>query len=846
MKRDDLLKVSKPSRYMGREINSVAKDLSKVRLTFALAFPDVYEVGMSHVGFQILYHILNQKPEIACERVFSPWSDMEKMLFNQGMPLASLESSLPLKNFDVIGFSLQYELNYTGILNILHLSGIPFRAKDRGGNFPLIIGGGPCALNPEPLADFFDAFVLGDGEDAVLEICREIMTSKENHESRTALMERLARLGGVYIPSLFEVEYQADGRIRQIRPMKENYSSVVRRVLPDLNHGAFPPRPILPFMEVIHDRLNIEIARGCTRGCRFCQAGMIYRPLRERSPNKILELVDESLKATGHDDVSLLSLSTGDYSEIEPLLSLVIDRYCGMQVAVSLPSLRIETLTPALIHKIQEIRKTGFTLAVEAGTERLRGVINKGNTEVDLLNTIQKVFAAGWRLVKLYFMIGLPTETAEDLDGIVSICQKAFREARRYKGSAQINISISTFIPKPHTPFQWEPQCSPEEVREKQMFLRKNLERHGIRLKWSDPRLSLLEGVFARGDRRLSSVLEFAYRNGARLDGWGDRFCFEFWQKAFVEADMDPSFYTARPRDMDEALPWDHLDSRVSKKFLQQERSKAFQGIQTPDCRRASCNGCGVCFGLDNLSNRIGSDANHFPKTLRATEKLADTSFPIRRFRIRFSKFDQAKFLGHLEMTRLLLRAFRRARIPLVFSQGFHPMPRVSFGPPLPVGYESFAEFLDIQVQGRFYTEEAAAAIQAVLPFGVQIMEIQEISLKSPSIFDMLQKVIYKIHFPDSARPSSEPGERFSQAENFPVFWTKKNRNVDLKAFVDSLSVEDGSHLKMVLRSDREGLMRPEEALDFIFGWAENQRPPLTIQKVQVQFKESESCPTKS
>ena len=846
MNQEYLLNVSKPSRYTGGEINAVVKDLSQVRLKFALAFPDVYEVGMSHVGFQILYHLLNRSPEIACERVFAPWPDMEKDLRSRSAPLASLESALPLRDFDAVGFSLQYELNYTGVLNILDLAGIPFRASERGDNFPLVIGGGPCALNPEPLTDFFDAFVLGDGEEAILEVCREIIASRESRESKKELLKRLSRLEGVYVPSYFHVAYQTDGTIERILPLEDNPSSVCRRVLADLNLGPFPDRPILPFLEVIHDRLNIEIARGCTRGCRFCQAGMIYRPLRERSPEKILKILEESLNATGHDEVSLLSLSSGDYSAIEPLLSFIIDRYCGMQVAVSLPSLRVETLTPALIHKIQEIRKTGFTLAVEAGTERLRRVINKGNTEADLLQTIPKVFAAGWRVVKLYFMIGLPTETEEDLDAIASLCQKAFREARKSKGSAQINLSISTFIPKPHTPFQWETQNSPDEVRRKQALLRRNLERNGIRLRGSDPNLSLLEGVFARGDRRLGKVLESAYRNGSRLDGWGDHFRFDFWKKAFEETGIDPAFFTSRRREFDEVLPWDHLDSRVSKKFLREEREKAIQGIATADCRRASCSGCGVCFGADALSNRLASgEGNGFPAP-RSAEKQTDSSFPIRKFRIRFSKTGPAKYLGHLELTRLLIRAFRRAQIPLVFSQGFHPLPRVSFGPPLPVGYESRAEFLDLQIHGPLHPDEAAQRINSVLPFGVQILEIQEISLKCPSIFDMIDKIIFIIPFPDSARISAELAQRFREAERFPVFWTRKNRSLDLKEVVDFLSIEEGNRIKMVLRSNREGVMRPEEALGFIFGWTEGQRSFPAIQKVQVQFKESDSCPAKS
>ena len=385
MSKENLNCVSKPSRYIGGEINSVVKDLDRIRLKFALAFPDVYEVGMSHVGFQILYHILNQDPEIACERVFAPWPDREKLLRDQGFPLTSLESSVPLKEFDVIGFSLQYELNYTGVLNILDLSRIPFLASDRGEKDPLIIGGGPCALNPEPLADFFDAFVLGDGEEVVLEISRAMIASTEKAESRADLLTRLSRIESVYIPAFFRMEYRSDGKIDRILPLKENYSTISRRILADLNRGDFPQHPLVPFMAIIHDRLNVEIARGCTRGCRFCQAGMIYRPVRERSPLKICQLIGESLKNTGYDEVSLLSLSTGDYSCIEPLLASVIDQYRHERVAVSFPSLRVETLKPSLIQKIREVRKTGFTLAPEAGTNRLRQVINKGNTEEDLL-----------------------------------------------------------------------------------------------------------------------------------------------------------------------------------------------------------------------------------------------------------------------------------------------------------------------------------------------------------------------------------------------------------------------------------------------------------------------------
>jgi radical SAM-linked protein len=513
-------------------------------------------------------------------------------------------------------------------------------------------------------------------------------------------------------------------------------------------------------------------------------------------------------------------------------------------VAVSLPSLRVETLTPSIIHYIQEVRKTGFTLAPEAGTERLRRVINKGSTEADLLSTIRSVFAAGWRLVKLYFMIGLPSEREEDLQGIVTLCQKTLAEARRAKGSAQMNLSISTFIPKAHTPFQWEAQSPMEEVRQKQRFLRPKLERQGLRFKWSDPRLSLLEGVFARGDRRLGQVLEIACRLGCRLDGWGDHFRYDLWEQAFMQAGLDPSFYALRQRELDETLPWDHLDSRVSKGYLKDERARAFQALQTGDCRNASCNGCGVCYGAEMLSNQQAGDAEIPGPEVPSPGKPKAPPI-LTRLRSRFAKFGPAKFLGHLELSRAMIRAFRRAQIPLVFSQGFHPLPKVSFGPPLPVGYESWAEFLDYQIQGNLPPEEATSRLNTVLPPGVQILETQEIPLKSIAISDNIVKISYMIRLLDSETLPREKGDQFLEEEKVPVFWSRKNKYLDLKEVIESLSFVDDRTLEMVIRFGPEGIPRPEEALDFIFGWAVEERPPILVQKLHMQFKGIDPCPTK-
>lgn len=833
--KDDLLTISKPSRYLGGEINSIKKDLSQVRLKFCLAFPDVYEVGMSHLGLQILYHILNKQPDIACERVFAPWTDMENFLRTHRLPLATLESSRPVREFDIIGFSLQYELNYTGVLNILDLAGIPFYAQQRGEESPLIIGGGPLTANPEPVADFFDFFVLGDGEEIILEVCREVIIYKEKKESKLELLNRLAQIEGIYIPSFFQVTYYPDGRLKQIIPLREGYKYAKRRVLADLDQGAFPQQPVLPFMEIIHDRLNIEIARGCTRGCRFCQAGMIYRPLRERSPQEILQLVEEGLKSTGHDEVSLLSLSTGDYSQIDKVLPQIINLYQDKKIAVSLPSLRVETLSPLLIEKIRQIRKTGFTIAPEAGTDRLRRFINKNNTEEDLLSTIRAVFAANWRLIKLYFMIGLPTETEEDLTGIVSLCQRALKEARQIKNSAQINVSISTFIPKPHTPFQWESQLSLAEIYQKQNFLKQKLPKRGLNLKWTDPQLSLLEGVFARGDRRLSKVLEIAYTLGCRLDGWGDHFRNDLWLKAFAHAGLDPAFYTSRSRDLQEVLPWDHLDMRISKHFLMEERKKAWQLIFTPDCRHNSCAGCGVCWGADQLANRLAPELSSSPESPPPPEGKPPTL--MHRYRMQYSKLGMIKLLSHLELSRLMLRAFRRANIPLVFTQGFHPSPRISFGPPLPVGYESMAEFLDFLSAEKFLASEILPRLNQVLPDGIQILKIYEISLKSPSIFDNILYVIYEIKLELGQEWPKEKIDHLLNTEK-SFFWPRKNKSFPLRNVLKSVELIDDHTLHLIVQGEEGKFIRPEEILDFIFNWEEKKRPILKIKKMQVQFKE--------
>src|SRR4030043_1524055 len=499
--------VSRPVRCLVQEVHSIRKDPAEVKLKFCLAFPDVYEVGMSHLGIQILYHILNGKKGIACERAFAPWVDMEKVLRNKKIPLSSLQSSTPLHQFDIVGFSLQYELCYTHALNMLDLSNLPLFSKDRDERFPLIIAGGPLTFNPAPVADFFDAMVIGDGEEVVLEICDLVLQSKEAKAKKEEFLKSLSQVEGVYVPSLHKEE-------QKIR----------KRIVSDLNQTLFPTCPIVPYMKVVHDRLNIEIARGCKRGCRFCEAGFIHRPYRERSPKVIHEILNASLKQTGYEELSLLSLSAGDYSSIGSLLSDLMDQYESKKVAVSFPSLRIEGIVGDLAEEVRRVRKTGFTIAPEAGTERLRRVIKKERDEKIFFQGLTDLFSKGWENVKLYFMMGLPTEKDEDLRGIFDLTKKIASLGERQKIHPNISVSVSTFVPKPHTPFQWEPQIPLEEMKERLYLIRDGVRRNHLRFKWQDPHLSFLEGVFSMGDRNLSLVLLEAFRLGCRFDGWSDQF----------------------------------------------------------------------------------------------------------------------------------------------------------------------------------------------------------------------------------------------------------------------------------------------------------------------------------
>ena len=597
---DGLLdRVQKPARYMGGEMNAVLKDPDSVAIRYAFAFPDVYEVGMSHLGSRILYDIINKREDALCERVFTPWVDMADLMRQENVPLFSLETRSPVRGFDMLGITLQYEMSYTNILELLDLAGIPLHSEDRTWDDPIVIAGGPCAFNPEPLYHFIDAFSIGDGEISTLETIDVVKACKAEGVSRKECLRRLSRLRGVYVPSLYEATYNEDGTLKSFEPTEEGVPcTVVKNMIADLDKAEYPESVIVPFMEIVHDRINIEVLRGCTRGCRFCQAGMIYRPVRERSVEHILDLAKKLIDETGYEEITLSSLSTGDYTCLPQLAHELMERFAKKRVALSLPSLRLDSNLKQTLEETQKVRKSSLTYAMEAGTQRLRDVINKGITEENLTSSVGDAFASGWSSVKLYFMFGLPTETFEDLDGIADLANKVVRKYFetpknvRAKG-LRVNCSASCFVPKPFTPFQWEPQDTIEQFEEKQKHLCHIMHIKGVEFNWHEPQVSFLEAVFARGDRRTADALEAAWHLGCRFDGWTDQFKFDKWMEAFEQTGVNPAFYANRRREKDELLPWAFIDAGVTQQYLWRERERAVQAQTTPDCRKG-CQGCGL------------------------------------------------------------------------------------------------------------------------------------------------------------------------------------------------------------------------------------------------------------
>ena len=590
--------VQKPARYTGGELNGVVKDASKVKLRYAFCFPDSYEIGMSHLGMKILYSLVNERDDAWCERVFAPWVDMEEEMRKNHVPLFALESGDALDKFDLIGFTLQYELSYSNVLNMLDLGNIPLRSKDRTSLTPIVVGGGPCACNPEPLADFFDIFLPGEGEEVTNELIDLLIEHKEKGSTKLEFLREAAKIEGVYVPAFYDVAYHEDGTIASVTAKETAPARVKKRIISDLDSVYYPDKFVVPFVDIVHDRAVTEVFRGCIRGCRFCQAGFIYRPIREKKSETVNRQAKCLCETTGYDEVSLCSLSTSDYSQVEKLIPDMLSWAVPEKINVSLPSLRVDNFSEELMEELKKVRKSGLTFAPEAGTQRLRDAINKNVTEEEVLHTSAQAFRGGWTAVKLYFMMGLPTETLDDIAGIAELAQKVvnefYKNPDKPKGKGvTVSVSVASFVPKPFTPFQWEPQDTMEQLVEKQKYLLENVHTHKIQVSWHQSQTSFLEGVFARGDRKLCDVIESAWRKGCKFDGWDEFFLFDKWTEAFKECGVDPSFYSNRRRDFNEILPWDHLDYGIRKEFLIAENKRAHESVTTPNCRQ-KCSACGA------------------------------------------------------------------------------------------------------------------------------------------------------------------------------------------------------------------------------------------------------------
>ncbi len=841
--------VDKPGRYIGNEFNVVIKPDAGIRI--ALCFPDVYEIGMSYIGFKILYNIVNKLEWASAERVYASWVDAEELMRRRNIPLFSLETKRPLKFFDVVGFTLQYELHYTNILNMLDLGLIPVFSKDRTDSDPIVIAGGPVACNPEPMSAFIDVFLLGDGETLLPEFLKLVYEMKKYGAGRDEILLTAGeKLQGVYIPKFYEPIYE-DGKYKGIKKLYDELPLPIKRnVVPELKSEYYPDKPIVPLIEIVHDRFQLEIMRGCTQGCRFCNAGMIYRPVRERSVDDLINGTKRVIENTGYEEMSFVSLSTSDYSLLPELMSKNYDLVREKRVIPSFPSLRPQTYTEGIAKFIREGGTSGLTFAPEAGTERLRRVINKQSSEEDFYRAVEIAIDYGWRLVKLYFMMGLPTETYEDLDGILRIAENAINIARRKKVyNMEVHVSVSPFSPKAHTPFQWERQNSIEELLEKTRYLKSKNKCRNIKLDIRDPRVTALETILGRGDRKISNVIYSAWKKGAKFDAWTDKMNFDIWMRAMEENSLKVDDYT-REFDKDEVFPWDHIFMGVLKKFLWRDRQKAYQEAMIADCRPEDiCYACGAC-DFKNIKmlirSQIDKPAEVKPSNgeilnigeesiwIDKSEGVKDSKqVKIYAYRMKYTKEGYLRFISHLDVLRLFNRIFRKSGLKVAYTQGFHPLPKFSFSPPLPLGYSSRCEYLDFELMEEVKPEDIKNHLSPHLPDGMKIVDIKPLEKQDESLDKQINLFEYKIYF-ILENLETQIASFLAKDE---VWVTKVNskgkfKKINLRGYVDDIVIdEDGFRLK-IKRDDDGAMPKVDLILEEILGLNKGEIRKIKIERI--------------
>ena len=808
----------KPARYTGGEFNSVVKNFDETACRIVLALPDVYEVGMSNLGLAILYSILNRRADTLCERVYAPWVDAEKILREENLPLFALESKKSVRDFDFVGFSLQYEMIYSNVLNMLDLAKISLHSSERGEDEPFVIGGGPCVYNVEPVADFFDFFIVGEAEEVFGEVVDEFIAWKNTGKvgGRRGFLKKLLNVGGIYVPSFYEPIYTYKNFIG-LNVLENAPQKILKRVVKNFDETPSVENPVVPFMEIVHDRAMLELFRGCSRGCRFCQAGMTYRPVRERREETLRKTARRLIDSSGWDEISLTSLSSADYSCLSRLIDDLQNDFRNERVSFSLPSLRIDSFSIELAEKVQAVRKSGLTFAPEAGTQRLRNVINKNVTEENLLDACAAAFAKGWKAVKLYFMMGLPTETDDDIAGIADLAKKV----AQLKRGVKVTISVACFVPKPFTPFQWAAQISAEEFERRQQLLKNLIHDKNITYNYHNARLSVLEGALARGDRRLAKVIETAWRSGAKFDGWSDLFKPEIWAAAFETCGINPEDYSGRERNFWEPLAWEHTSPGVDKSFLQAEWEKSQACETTRDCRRTSCTGCGVCMNLGVgvvdffAKEKISPPAEN-------NYALRITNYALTKYRAQIRKGAEIAVLSHLDYMNVFMRALVRSKLPAAWSEGFNPHLKVSFANALAVGVTSDCEYVDFELTRPVEAFEVAKKLNAQLPRGAEILRLKKLRGKSKPVMSLVDLSRYEVRLPfdEKLLDAAQLSVKIFNATP-EIFFTritpKKTRELELKKYlVEPVKIslaDDELIIKFATLITPEGSLKPSEVL---------------------------------